>query len=216
MYEHEYLYRNIPVIASTPIVVCGCGSLGAPIVESLARMGMQQIVVIDFDRVAEHNLSNQPWYLQDVGTHKVRVLSANLARAVRAKIQPIQERITMANAERLFSGAAVVVDALDNRDGRLAVAVGSQRVGAACLHAGISIDGRYGMAQWGDAYPIPVATANMGVDGCDYPSTRTLSMLLAHGAVEVLLQYLTNQHMHGVEIGLPDLSMRRLGAAQQT
>lgn len=205
---HEYLYRNIAAIEHKHIVVCGLGSLGAPAVESFVRMGMRRVTGIDYDRVSKHNLSNQPWSIQDIGTPKTKVLAGMLARSTRQKMTAVQQEITATNAHLLLQGADIIVDALDNGRGRRAVAVAASDLGIACLHMGMGGDSTYGLAQWNDAFPIPDDDANGGVDGCEYPLTRTLSVLLSQSAVELVLQYLCGIPMRGVEVLLPEISLR--------
>ncbi|KAL0234129.1 hypothetical protein PCE1_001167 [Barthelona sp. PCE] len=56
--------------------VIGCGSLGSCVFRHLAFFGLfSRITLVDYDRVAPHNLSNQPLYRStDVDRYKVDVL----------------------------------------------------------------------------------------------------------------------------------------------
>ena len=56
------------------IHVIGCGSVGSTVAELLARFGLTNISLYDFDVVEEHNLVNQMFVLEDIGelkTHQV-------------------------------------------------------------------------------------------------------------------------------------------------
>jgi molybdopterin-synthase adenylyltransferase len=48
--------KNHSLLARLRIGIVGLGSVGSLVAETLARMGMQNIVLIDFDEVQEHNL----------------------------------------------------------------------------------------------------------------------------------------------------------------
>ena len=56
------------------INIVGCGSVGATIAENLARCGITNMVLWDFDDVEPHNLANQIFRQQDIGKPKVEAL----------------------------------------------------------------------------------------------------------------------------------------------
>ena len=61
--------------------VVGLGSVGAIVAESLARMGVQTISLIDFDTVKEHNLDRLLHAtVDDIGRFKVEVTDENLRK----------------------------------------------------------------------------------------------------------------------------------------
>lgn len=57
-----------------PIHIVGCGSVGSTIAENLARCGVKNMVLWDFDTVESHNIVNQMFRQQDVGRLKVDAL----------------------------------------------------------------------------------------------------------------------------------------------
>ena len=56
------------------IHIVGCGSVGSTIAENLARCGIKNMVLWDFDTVEPHNIVNQMCRQQDVGKSKVEAL----------------------------------------------------------------------------------------------------------------------------------------------
>ena len=56
------------------IHIVGCGSVGSTIAENLARCGVKNFVLWDFDKVEGHNIVNQMFRQQDVGRLKVDAL----------------------------------------------------------------------------------------------------------------------------------------------
>lgn len=54
--------------------IIGCGSVGSTIAENLARCGVKNMVLYDFDTVEPHNIVNQMFTQQDVGKAKVEAL----------------------------------------------------------------------------------------------------------------------------------------------
>lgn len=60
--------------ADTPIHVIGAGATGSWLVMQLAKLGITNIHVWDFDVVEEHNIPNQLYGIKDVGRSKVEAL----------------------------------------------------------------------------------------------------------------------------------------------
>lgn len=56
------------------IHIVGCGSVGSTIAENLARCGVKNMALWDFDTVEAHNIVNQMFRQQDVGKSKVEAL----------------------------------------------------------------------------------------------------------------------------------------------
>ena len=88
------------VLASLRIGVVGLGSVGSIIAETLARVGATDILLIDADRVEEHNLDRLLYAtVNDVGRFKVDLVAEQLRRSatassfrVNAKRAWVQER----------------------------------------------------------------------------------------------------------------------------
>jgi predicted ThiF/HesA family dinucleotide-utilizing enzyme len=207
---HEARYRDLAPAAERLITICGAGALGANLAETLARMGLRRLRVIDHDRIEAHNLSTQPWAQQDVGALKARVLANMLYRAVGARVEAQSATLTASNAGALLSGSAVVIDAFDNLRSRVAVGAASQAAGIPCLHVALGSAGDYGCGLWDSAY-LNVVDAGMPADAqpelptCDYPLTRPLALLVAASAAEVLTRHLLDGSRHGFECTLRDL-----------
>lgn len=59
-----------PADVKERIHIIGCGSVGSTIAELLARFGLKNISLYDFDKVEEHNIVNQMFREGDVGKNK--------------------------------------------------------------------------------------------------------------------------------------------------
>ena len=55
--------------------IIGCGSIGGNVAELLARYGITDIILWDFDEVEPHNIANQIYLQGDIGYPKVAVLA---------------------------------------------------------------------------------------------------------------------------------------------
>lgn len=58
--------------------VIGCGSIGSNVAELLARYGIENITLWDFDIVEPHNLANQIYTTEDIGKEKTLALAEKL------------------------------------------------------------------------------------------------------------------------------------------
>lgn len=54
--------------------IVGCGSVGSTLAENLARCGLTNFTLWDFDKVENHNIVNQMFRAKDVGKLKVEAL----------------------------------------------------------------------------------------------------------------------------------------------
>jgi predicted ThiF/HesA family dinucleotide-utilizing enzyme len=209
-FMHEGRYRDLGPAQGRLVTICGAGAIGANLAESLARMGLGRLRVVDRDRVEAHNLSTQPWTQQDVGAPKARALAAALYRAVGARLDAQYVELTPERAPRLLAGSAVVVDAFDNLPSRAALARAAAEAGAPCLHLALAPSGDYGCGLWDEAYQLATA-GPAGAPTCDYPLTRPLAMLVAAAAAEALVGHLLTGARRGFEVTLRDLRLTPAG-----
>jgi adenylyltransferase/sulfurtransferase len=113
-------------------VIVGAGGLGSNSADLLVRMGLGNVVVIDGDRVELSNLHRVRVYGDlDVGRAKVDLLQHRLGYSIEgAELETRKVRLDGKNALELLEGADVVLDGLDNMEGRYVI-------NDACLEMGI-------------------------------------------------------------------------------
>ena len=73
--------------------VIGCGATGSRIVLSLSKLGVENIHIWDFDIVEEHNLANQAFGLDDVGSSKVEALAKLVHKDSGVRVIPHAEKV---------------------------------------------------------------------------------------------------------------------------
>lgn len=203
---HEELYRGkaeMSRLLEARITICGAGALGANLVESLARSGVARLRVIDRDRVEEHNLSTQPYQLDDIGGQKARVLAYTVYRAVGVEVEPIVADLDERNAARLLKNSDLVVDAFDNSKARHAVARFCSEAQVPCLHSGLASG--YAEVLWNEVYRVPSDSQD---DICDYPLARNLVTLTVAIASETVLGWLLGGLRRNWTATLSDLSVQ--------
>ena len=64
--------------SSGAVAICGLGGLGSNIAISLARAGIEKLILIDFDKVDITNLHRQQYKANQIGMDKTDALSENL------------------------------------------------------------------------------------------------------------------------------------------
>ena len=103
---------------STAVVaICGLGGLGSNIAISLARAGVGQLILCDYDRVDITNLHRQQYKANQIGMYKTVVLAENLKEiAPYVSVEIHTERITEDNALTLLRSADIICEAFDDAE----------------------------------------------------------------------------------------------------
>ena len=102
-------------LQTAKVAVVGLGGLGSNVAMWLARMGVGQLLLYDFDKVELSNLNRQYYFLEDVGQYKATALLRHL-QAVNpyGNYQSRVVRLTEDNLAELVSEAHIVCEALDS------------------------------------------------------------------------------------------------------
>jgi molybdopterin/thiamine biosynthesis adenylyltransferase/rhodanese-related sulfurtransferase len=103
-------------LESTRMLLIGAGGLGSPAAFYLAAAGVGTLRIADDDVVDRSNLQRQILHTEArIGVAKVESAAAALsALNPRTRIEPVAERVTSDNVERVLDGVDVVVDGADN------------------------------------------------------------------------------------------------------
>ena len=109
-------------LARTHVCVVGAGSVGSIVLECLARIGFEEITIIDPDRVEEKNLDRLIYADQHcLGLRKVEVAAAHLQRVATAR-RPVFHTVPLSiRTERAYRTAAdadLIICCVDNAEAR--------------------------------------------------------------------------------------------------
>jgi len=99
-----------------PVFIIGAGGIGGPTALLLAKLGMQKITVVDFDKVEEHNQPNQIFGQRDLGTQKTLALREIVERLTDTSVETRPLRITEETPRDFFRG--IVISAVDKMSSR--------------------------------------------------------------------------------------------------
>jgi molybdopterin/thiamine biosynthesis adenylyltransferase len=206
VYLHEAIYRGpeaIERLGQFQITLCGAGALGSLLADNLARQGVRQMTVIDFDRIEGHNAGTQLYGQSDVGAKKVDVLKAQLFRSVGIELTVHDRRLDERNVKKFLRKTDLVVDTFDNSASRRIVTDFCREQQIECLHLGMNAD--YGEVRWNDAYQVPQDVVEGDV--CDYPLARNLILLLVAAGCETILRYVLDSKKEYYSVTLRDLKI---------
>jgi molybdopterin/thiamine biosynthesis adenylyltransferase len=211
-FAHEIAYRGkelTKALASKQIFVCGAGALGSNIVETLCRQGVQNIGVVDFDRVEDHNINTQVYGSGDVGAMKVNALKNRMFKDTGVELNVCDKKLEVSNMKKILTGHDLIIDTFDNNKSRQIVSDWTQAnltKGVRCLHAGMA--GSYGEIVWDYIYTVPQDTAEGDV--CNYPLARNLVTLVTTVAAEEIIDFCLSKKPRFMSwsITLKDLAIR--------
>lgn len=124
MYKRQYgLVR--PDELEKPIVVIGAGGVGSMAVLALAKMGCQNISVVDFDKVEEHNQPSQLYGKKHVGMAKVDALYEIILELADKEIfaynMNFEDYVSISGEEGADLSNTIVIVAVDSLDARRSI-----------------------------------------------------------------------------------------------
>lgn len=131
-------------LASSKVLVIGCGGLGTPAATYLAMAGIGHLELVDTDTVSLTNLNRQFFYAEkDVDSYKAHV-AAKVIRSMNGgiSVHGKAEHIDKDHIEKDIQGFDVVLDCVDNLKTRKIVHDACLKQGIPLVEAGI--DGFYG------------------------------------------------------------------------
>ena len=100
--------------AQARVGVAGLGGIGSAVALHLARLGVGELVLVDFDTVDVTNLHRQQYQIAQIGQPKTEALAAQI-RTIDPylTVETHQTRVDARNAGKLFAGCTVVCEAFD-------------------------------------------------------------------------------------------------------
>lgn len=104
---------------SARVGIAGLGGLGSVVAPALARVGVGELVLADFDVVEPSNLNRQQYRVEDLGLPKTEAMAGQL-RSVNPYTRVITHRVVLdeRNLPGIFSGVEVLVECLDRAEAK--------------------------------------------------------------------------------------------------
>lgn len=101
------------------VAIAGLGGLGSNVAVMLARIGVGQLLLVDFDIVEPSNLNRQSYYIRHLGMPKTLALQSQLTEInpfIQMKTHTV--RVEAENAAELFADCDIVCEAFDRPDAK--------------------------------------------------------------------------------------------------
>lgn len=128
------------------VIIFGVGGVGGYIVEALSRCGINNITIVDFDKVDKSNINRQIIALDStVGEYKVDVMQKRITDInPNCNVKKICEKIDANNIDQInFKNYDFVVDAVDMVSTKVAIIKKAKQSGVnviSCMGTGNKID----------------------------------------------------------------------------
>ena len=145
--EDRYL-RNIPALSEEEcyllrrkrVLIVGCGGLGGNLISIFLRIGVGYLRIVDGDVFEATNLNRQLFSsIPALGHNKARIANQRASNInPDVQVDVVEEFLTEENALELINGCDVVMDALDNVDGRRILAAACKKAGVPFIYGAIS------------------------------------------------------------------------------
>ena len=121
--EYTNLFLSRQPVEKTNILkkacvgIAGAGGLGSVVAENLARAGVGNLVIVDFDMIEPSNLNRQRFSISQLGMLKAKTLCQNIKGFNPfTSIVTVNEKVTESNCEEIFKGCEIVAECFDRAD----------------------------------------------------------------------------------------------------
>lgn len=106
-------------ISKAKVAIAGVGGIGSFVAVSLARLGVANLTIVDFDKVEPTNLNRQSYFLEDLGEYKVEALKRQLEKINPfIEVKALIEKVTKDNIVDIFSNFDIVIEAFDKAENK--------------------------------------------------------------------------------------------------
>lgn len=119
--REEILKRQDPyinkILENASVSILGCGGLGSNIAMSLARCGVGNIYIYDYDKVEYSNLNRQNYDMNDLGKSKVAQTKKRIGETIPyAKVHAKELKINWDNLSEISKKTDIFIEAFDKKE----------------------------------------------------------------------------------------------------
>lgn len=177
--------------------IIGLGNIGSHTALALARMGIQNFVLCDFDSVEAHNLASQAYTIADIGKNKCDALAVHMTA--------VQEGVRVLNIMQSYQRACengngvqngdIVIIAVDSLETRREIATLIKDIDA------FVIDGRMGGGQI-EVHTIhakkyaSIIPSEASDDECSARYISYTALMIAGAIANTVKRYLQKESVH--------------------
>lgn len=104
-------------LCNSCVGIAGAGGLGSNCAIALARTGVGNIYIADFDVVDASNLNRQYYFRNQIGMPKVEALAQNIHQINNAiNVVTLNKRLTTNNIPEFFGKCNIIIEAFDTSE----------------------------------------------------------------------------------------------------
>ncbi len=111
--DHNGAKEKLPALRT---LVVGAGGIGTYVALNLALMGVQEIDIMDGDRIENHNLNRQVLYYNKIGENKAKILAERLREFSKSKISALPYYFK--DPSQITKNYDIIYSCLDNWEAR--------------------------------------------------------------------------------------------------
>jgi len=109
--------RVLAALRKSVVGIAGAGGLGSNAAMALARAGVGNLIVADFDKIEPSNLNRQQYSVGQIGRVKVLALRDNLEAAIPSCACEVHRlKVNRSNLRGIFGKADLLIEAFDKEE----------------------------------------------------------------------------------------------------
>ncbi|MBQ6920490.1 MAG: HesA/MoeB/ThiF family protein [Bacilli bacterium] len=192
---------NIKLASNKRVLIIGVGGVGQHVSTYLLTNGVNNLTIVDFDKVEISNLNRQILLTEsDLGKSKVDVVKAALeSRNKDSNIASLNLKIDDNNICDVIKGFDLVVDAVDNWATKLVIARGCKKENIPYMHIGVDgYKGQYCLFK--DKSLLDIASEDI----LSSPKDGVLGSMV--GIISSMASLLIIHYLFGLEVELDALN----------
>ena len=127
-FEKQIILKKIGIsgqkkIKEAKVLIIGMGGLGCPLLSYLASSGVNNIGIVDHDKIELGNLNRQILFsTSDLGKYKVNQAKVKIKKIYnQIKIKTLKIKVTKRNIKTIVKGYDIICDGTDNFNTRLLI-----------------------------------------------------------------------------------------------
>ena len=203
-FEKQIILKKVGIsgqkkIKKAKVLVIGMGGLGCPLLTYLASSGVNNIGIVDHDKIELGNLNRQILFnTSDLGKYKVNQAKVKIKKIYnQVKIKTLKIKITEKNIKTILGGYDIICDGTDNFDTRLLINDYCKKNKKILISAAISkFDGHLFKFNFKKKIPCfrcfmpqqPIQEMNCDVEGIFPPVAGILGSLQANEVLKTILE----------------------------
>jgi adenylyltransferase/sulfurtransferase len=202
-FEKQIILKKIGItgqkkIKKAKVLIIGVGGLGCPLLTYLASSGINNIAIVDYDKIELGNLNRQILFdASDIGKYKVNQAKERVKKIYnQIKIKTFRIKITKKNIKSILKKYDIICDGTDNFNTRLLINDYCKKNKKILISAAISkFDGQLFKFNFKKETPCfrcfmpqqPIQEINCDVEGIFPPVAGILGSLQANEVLKTIL-----------------------------